>query len=173
MFKDYYNHRFQEIFGSLLQESDGLGDDVVQAKLAEQQIVLPKGLVDYYAIAGQHPINEEHNRLLPIEEIFWIDDKLVFSLHCYWIMTELLQQAIVQIQQLPPDQQDAIAARFLAELQDEQKWETSFAATTDDQWDQMAAMVRQEITKGETVPLAEVFSPQKWSQALPKPFVSG
>jgi hypothetical protein len=76
-------------------------------------------------------------------------------------MTELLQQAIAQIQQLPPDQQDAIAARFLAELQDEQKWETSFAATTDDQWDQMAAMVRQEITKGETVPLAEIFPPQK------------
>lgn len=41
-------------------------------------------------------------------------------------MTELLQQAIAQIQQLPPDQQDAIAARFLAELQDEQKWETRF-----------------------------------------------
>ncbi|EKD10901.1 hypothetical protein H4N54_18070 [Limnospira fusiformis KN01] len=30
-------------------------------------------------------------------------------------MTKLLQQAIAQIQQLPPDQQDAIAARFLAE----------------------------------------------------------
>lgn len=59
-------------------------------------------------------------------------------------MTELLRQAIAQIQQLPPDQQDAIASRFLAELQDEQKWESRFAATTDDQWDQMAAMVRQE-----------------------------
>ena len=68
-------------------------------------------------------------------------------------MTELLQQAITQIQQLPPDQQDAIATRFLAELQDEQKWETRFAATTDDQWDQMAAMVRQEIAAGETVHL--------------------
>jgi hypothetical protein len=76
-------------------------------------------------------------------------------------MTELLQQAIAQIQQLPPDQQDAIAARFLAELQDEQKWEAQFAATTDDQWDQMAAMVRQEIAKGETVPLEEVFPTQK------------
>ncbi len=59
-------------------------------------------------------------------------------------MTELLRQAIAQIEKLPPDQQDAIATRFLAELQDEQKWETSFAATTDDQWDQMAAMVRDE-----------------------------
>lgn len=77
------------------------------------------------------------------------------------IMTELLQQAIAQIQKLPPDQQDAIAARFLAELQDEQKWETRFAATTDDQWDRMADMVRQEIAAGETVPLDEVFPTHK------------
>jgi phage I-like protein len=76
-------------------------------------------------------------------------------------MTELLQQAIAQIQQLPPDQQDAIAARFLAELQDEQNWEARFAATTDDQWDQMAAMVRQEIARGEIVPLDEVFPTQE------------
>lgn len=76
-------------------------------------------------------------------------------------MTELLQQAIAQIQKLPPDQQDAIAARFLAELQDEQKWEARFAATTDDQWDQMAAMVRQEIAKGETIPLDQVFPTKK------------
>jgi hypothetical protein len=76
-------------------------------------------------------------------------------------MTELLQQAIAQIQQLPPDQQDAIASRFLAELQDEKKWETQFVATTNDQWDQMAAIVRQEIAKGETVPLDEVFPTKK------------
>ncbi|NES22932.1 MAG: hypothetical protein F6K41_29440 [Symploca sp. SIO3E6] len=76
-------------------------------------------------------------------------------------MTELLQQAIAQIQKLPPDKQDAIASRLLAELQDEQKWETRFAATTDDQWDQMAAMVRQEIATGETIPLDEVFPTQK------------
>ncbi len=76
-------------------------------------------------------------------------------------MTELLRQMIAQIEKLPADQQDVIAARFLAELQDEQKWETRFAATTDDQWDQMAAMVRQEITEGRTVPLDEVFPTQK------------
>ncbi|MGB3296859.1 MAG: hypothetical protein WBA76_01225 [Phormidesmis sp.] len=76
-------------------------------------------------------------------------------------MTELLQQAIAQIQQLPPDQQDAIAARFLAELQDNQQWEARFAATTDDQWDRMAVMVREEVAKGETTPLDEVFPSQK------------
>ena len=76
-------------------------------------------------------------------------------------MTELLRQAIARIEKLPADQQDAIAARFLAELQDEQKWETRFTATTDDQWDQIATMVRQEIAEGETVSLDEVFPRQK------------
>jgi hypothetical protein len=76
-------------------------------------------------------------------------------------MTELMQQAILQIQQLPPDQQDVIATHFIAELQDEQKWEARFVTTTDDQWDQMAAMVRQEIANGEIVPLEEAFSSKK------------
>jgi hypothetical protein len=76
-------------------------------------------------------------------------------------MTELLQQAIAQIQKLPPEQQDAIAARFLAELKDESKWEARFIATTDDQWEQMAAMVRQEIEKGEAMPLDKNFPTQK------------
>jgi ferritin len=38
-------------------------------------------------------------------------------------MTELLQQVIAQIEQLPIDRQDAIAARFLAELAEEQQAE--------------------------------------------------
>ena len=75
-------------------------------------------------------------------------------------MTELLRQAIAQIEKLPPEQQDAIAARFLAELQDDQKWETSFAETTDDQWDRMAAMVRKDIANGKTLPLEKIFPPQ-------------
>jgi ferritin len=36
-------------------------------------------------------------------------------------MTELLRQVIAQIEKLPIDRQDAIAARFLAELQEEQQ----------------------------------------------------
>jgi hypothetical protein len=75
-------------------------------------------------------------------------------------MTKLLRQAIAEIEKLPPDQQDAIAARFLEELRDEQKWETRFKATTNAHWDEMAAMVRQEISRGETLPLDEVFPNQ-------------
>jgi hypothetical protein len=36
-------------------------------------------------------------------------------------MTELLQQVIAKIEQLPIDRQDEIAARFLAELEEEEQ----------------------------------------------------
>lgn len=73
-------------------------------------------------------------------------------------MTELLKQAIAEIEKLPTDGQDAIAARILAELADEKGWMTRFAATTDAQWDRMAEMVRGEIGAGNTLPLDDVFT---------------
>jgi hypothetical protein len=75
-------------------------------------------------------------------------------------MTELLQQAIAAIQQLSIEQQDAIASRFLAEIQDEKAWQTRFDSTTDRQWDNLTAMVRQEIKAGDVIPLDEVFPAQ-------------
>jgi hypothetical protein len=72
-------------------------------------------------------------------------------------MTELLQQVISEIQKLPADQQDAIASRLMAELKDEQRWTEQFESTTDDQWDRLADLVRQEIVSGNTSPLDEVF----------------
>jgi hypothetical protein len=75
-------------------------------------------------------------------------------------MTELLELAIAQLKTLPADEQDAIAARLLAEMEDEQTWKAQFESTTDDQWDRIAAMVRQEISAGDITPLAEVFPSQ-------------
>ena len=80
-------------------------------------------------------------------------------------MTELLRLAIAEVEKLPDDQQDTlaqpphrgIATRLLAELKDEQTWQNCFEATTDEQWDRLAAMVRQEIASGEIVSLNEVF----------------
>ena len=42
-------------------------------------------------------------------------------------MTERLEQAIAQLQTLSTDQQDAIATLILAELEEEQRWNDSFA----------------------------------------------
>lgn len=75
-------------------------------------------------------------------------------------MTKLLERAIAQLKTLPDDEQDAIATRLLAELEDEQVWKAQFKSTTDDQWDRIAEIVRQEIATGDTTPLAEVFSSQ-------------
>lgn len=72
-------------------------------------------------------------------------------------MTELLQKAIAEISKLSDEQQDEIAARLLAELEDEQAWQARFEETTDTQWDNLAAMVRQEIKADAVVPLDEVF----------------
>jgi hypothetical protein len=75
-------------------------------------------------------------------------------------MTELLERVIAQLKTLPADEQDAIAARLLAEMEDEQMWKAQFEATIDDQWDRMAEMVRKEIAVGDVTPLAEIFPPQ-------------
>ena len=41
-----------------------------------------------------------------------------------------------------------IATRLLAELEDEQAQQSRFHATTDTQWDNLTALVRQEIASG-------------------------
>lgn len=72
-------------------------------------------------------------------------------------MTELLRQVVAEIEKLPEEKQNEIAARLLAELKDEQAWENSFAATSDEQWDKLAQMVREEIADSKVFPLDDVF----------------
>ncbi|MBE9016478.1 hypothetical protein IQ272_10065 [Chroococcidiopsidales cyanobacterium LEGE 13417] len=42
-------------------------------------------------------------------------------------MTERLEQAIARLKTLPADRQDAIATLILEELEEEQRWDESFA----------------------------------------------
>jgi hypothetical protein len=74
-------------------------------------------------------------------------------------MTELLQRLIAEIEKLPAEEQDALAARILAELADEQVWAARFKATTDEQWDRLTEAVRREIAAGDIAPLDDVFPP--------------
>jgi hypothetical protein len=67
-------------------------------------------------------------------------------------MTELLENVIAQLRLLPAIDQDAIAYRLLAEIQDAQRWNKSFAETTDRQWELLADMVRQEIVSENIIP---------------------
>ncbi|MBW4519289.1 MAG: hypothetical protein KME16_06255 [Scytolyngbya sp. HA4215-MV1] len=72
-------------------------------------------------------------------------------------MTELLQRVIAELEKLPDQEQDAIATRLLAELEDEKEWKIRFESTTDEQWDSLAAMVRRDIVAGDITPLDEIF----------------
>jgi hypothetical protein len=88
MFIEYYREEFARLFGGRPELSDGLGDEVVQAKLTALGLTIPTSLFDYYSVAGLHWINDNHDRLRPIAELEWMDDKLVFleenQAVCYW-----------------------------------------------------------------------------------------
>ncbi len=62
-------------------------------------------------------------------------------------MTQLLQQAIDQMQKLPATEQDAIACLVLEELADEERWQEAFAQSQD-QLAGLAAKVRKDIREG-------------------------
>lgn len=59
----------------------------------------------------------------------------------------LFQQAVAEVNRLPMDQQNAIAALILDELEDEQRWDRAFASSQD-QLSKLAARAREDIRKG-------------------------
>ncbi|HMC64533.1 MAG TPA: hypothetical protein VKI65_06315 [Gemmataceae bacterium] len=62
-------------------------------------------------------------------------------------MTQLLQQAITEVQKLPAAEQDAIAALILEELADERLWEQQFARSQD-QLARLAEKARDDVRDG-------------------------
>jgi hypothetical protein len=76
-------------------------------------------------------------------------------------MTTLLQRAVAEVEQLSAEDQDAIASRLLAEVEDERQWNARFAATTDDQWDRLVAEVRRDVAARGAHPLDDVFPPNE------------
>lgn len=79
-------------------------------------------------------------------------------------MTSLLRLALAEAEKLPLEDQDAIASRLLAEVEDERAWAARFAATTDDQWDRIVAEVRRDVATGGIRPLDDVFPPDEPSR---------
>jgi hypothetical protein len=65
-------------------------------------------------------------------------------------MTQLLQQALTEVQKLPDSQQDAIASIILQEIADEHLWDESFAKSQN-QLAAMAQKARNDISAGRVV----------------------
>ena len=63
------------------------------------------------------------------------------------LMTSLLKKALNEVYKLSPEEQDAIAAVILEELEDEQRWNKAFAESQD-KLAQLAHKVRADIKAG-------------------------
>ena len=70
-------------------------------------------------------------------------------------MTELLKKAVEAVSKLPPESQDAIAARLLMELEDERSWDEAFAGSQD-KLARMADAALDKFKTGKTVPLEDI-----------------
>jgi len=64
-------------------------------------------------------------------------------------MTRLLEDAITKLKSLPEEAQDAIANLILEEIEDEQRWDESFAQTPH-LLEQLAASAMAEHRAGQT-----------------------
>ena len=67
-------------------------------------------------------------------------------------MTQLLEKAISEIKKLSNDEQDAIAAVLMAELESERQWERAFDSTAE----QLSSLANEALDKyrtGKTEPV--------------------
>ena len=62
-------------------------------------------------------------------------------------MTQLLEKVLTEVYKLPPEKQDTIAALILEELDDERRWDATFAESQD-KLVQLARKVRADIKAG-------------------------
>ncbi len=64
-------------------------------------------------------------------------------------MTELLKKALAKLSELPENEQEEIASLILEEIEDEKKWQTSFA-NSEKQLEMLASEALKEFKQGKT-----------------------
>lgn len=67
-------------------------------------------------------------------------------------MTTLLETALARLKELPGEQQDAIAAIIMAEIESDRQWETAYASSQDE-LASLAEEAQAEYRAGKTQPL--------------------
>ena len=70
-------------------------------------------------------------------------------------MTKLLKEVMAKLSKLSPARQDELAAWLLAEMEDEARWDKSFAESQD-ALAKLADEALEEFRRGETRPLEEL-----------------
>jgi hypothetical protein len=69
-------------------------------------------------------------------------------------MTDLLQKAFEEASKLSPEEQDAFAKIFLAELESERRWDELFAKSQD-MLEAMAKKAVRDFEQGKTKPIED------------------
>lgn len=67
-------------------------------------------------------------------------------------MTKLLESVVLRLRELPETEQDEMAQRILADLEDEERWDEKFAHSQDT-LSRLAAKARADIQAGKTQPM--------------------
>ncbi len=67
-------------------------------------------------------------------------------------MTKLLKEVLAKLSKLSPERQDELAALLLAEMEDEARWDKSFAESQD-ALEKLADEALEEYRRGDTRPL--------------------
>jgi hypothetical protein len=67
-------------------------------------------------------------------------------------MTKMLQKALEEASRLPPDEQDALAARILEEIDSERRWDELFSKSPH-VLEKLAEEAKAELRAGLTEPL--------------------
>ncbi len=70
-------------------------------------------------------------------------------------MTKLLKEVMARLSKLSPERQDEFAAWLLAEMEDEARWDKSFAESQN-ALEKLANEALEEHRRGETRPLEEL-----------------
>ncbi len=72
-------------------------------------------------------------------------------------MTELLKRAIAAIEQLPETEQNALAEQILEEIEEEAKWDTTFADPRSELvLDRLIAQAKTQIDQGGAADLEDL-----------------
>ena len=73
-----YAKALEALLGRPLVRGDGLGPKQIESSEKRLKIKLPEALKEYYELAGDLPLNKEHNRLYLPKELTVRDGWLIF-----------------------------------------------------------------------------------------------
>ena len=73
-------------------------------------------------------------------------------------MSTLVNNLITRLKQKSPEKQEALASKFLSEMDDEEKWEQAFNQTTEKQWAKLADDIKNRIDNEKLFLADDVFA---------------